>query len=45
MALETDDAEAMRVYLKSKGVTVPEQARKGRTGNINFTVKDPEEVR
>jgi catechol 2,3-dioxygenase-like lactoylglutathione lyase family enzyme len=43
VALQTDDAEAMRAYLKSRGgVTVPEKARTGRTGNINFTVKDPD---
>ncbi len=32
----------MRLYLKSKGMTVPEKTPKGRIGNSNFTVKDPE---
>ncbi len=38
----TDDAEAMRVYLGSHGVKVPEQVTKGRIGNLNFNVKDPD---
>jgi catechol 2,3-dioxygenase-like lactoylglutathione lyase family enzyme len=32
----------MRVYLASKGIKVPEKTPKGRIGNSNFTVKDPE---
>jgi catechol 2,3-dioxygenase-like lactoylglutathione lyase family enzyme len=42
IAIETDDAEALRVYLKSRGVAVPDKAALGRTGNIAFTVKDPD---
>jgi catechol 2,3-dioxygenase-like lactoylglutathione lyase family enzyme len=42
LAFETDDAEALRAYLASKGVTVPGKVPKGRTGNLNFTVKDPD---
>jgi catechol 2,3-dioxygenase-like lactoylglutathione lyase family enzyme len=42
ISIETDDAEAMRAYLGSKGVRVPEKVSKGRIGNSNFTVKDPE---
>lgn len=42
IALEVDDAEAMRVYLKSQGVKVPEKVGKGRIGNSNFNVTDPE---
>jgi lactoylglutathione lyase len=42
IALETDDAEGMRQYLASRGVTVPPQTRDGRVGNTNFTVKDPD---
>ncbi len=40
-AIETDDAEAMRQYLKYKGYEVPETTPKGRTGNSNYFVKDP----
>lgn len=41
-ALQTDDAEAMRVYLQSRGVAVPNHVPKGRIGNLNFMIKDPE---
>ncbi|MCL2098034.1 MAG: VOC family protein [Bacteroidales bacterium] len=39
-AIETTDAEAMRVYLASKGYKVPETTPKGRTGNYNYFVTD-----
>jgi len=42
IAIQTDNAEAMRVYLSSKGIKVPAKTPKGRIGNSNFTVKDPE---
>ena len=32
----------MRKYLASKGVKVPEKVGKGRIGNSNFNVKDPD---
>jgi lactoylglutathione lyase len=32
----------MRVYLASKGIKVPDKTPKGRIGNSNFTVKDPD---
>jgi catechol 2,3-dioxygenase-like lactoylglutathione lyase family enzyme len=41
IALETPNAEAMRVYLKSKGIKVPDSVPTGRIGNRNFNVKDP----
>jgi catechol 2,3-dioxygenase-like lactoylglutathione lyase family enzyme len=41
IAVETDDAEAMRVYLKSKGVAVPEKTAVGKIGNKNYFIKDP----
>jgi catechol 2,3-dioxygenase-like lactoylglutathione lyase family enzyme len=44
-AIETDDAEAMRKYLGSKGYKVPEKTPTGRTGNFNFTVSDPNGIR
>jgi catechol 2,3-dioxygenase-like lactoylglutathione lyase family enzyme len=42
ISLETDDIEALRVYLASKGVKVPAQAHVGRIGNPSFDVTDPE---
>jgi catechol 2,3-dioxygenase-like lactoylglutathione lyase family enzyme len=41
-AIETNDAEAMRRYLASQGVKVPDHVPKGRIGNLNFMIKDPE---
>ena len=40
-AVETTNAEAMRKYLASKGVKVPEKTPVGRTGNSNYFVTDP----
>lgn len=40
-AIETDDAEGMRLYLASKGYKVPATTPVGRTGNLNYFVKDP----
>ena len=42
IAIYTDDADGMRDYLASQGVAVPERVAKGRTGNKNFMVKDPD---
>ena len=42
ISIETDNAEGMRVYLASRGVAVPKQVGKGRIGNSNFNIKDPE---
>ena len=42
IAIYTDDADRMRDYLASQGVAVPEKVGKGRTGNKNFMVKDPD---
>jgi lactoylglutathione lyase len=42
ISLETTNAEAMRVYLASKGVNVPERANRNRIGNASFNVKDPD---
>lgn len=41
IALEVDDAEAMRLYLGAHGIKVPAAVPKGRTGNSNFTFTDP----
>jgi lactoylglutathione lyase len=42
IAFETDDAESLRAYLASRGVKVPARVAKGRTGNLNFAVNDPD---
>jgi catechol 2,3-dioxygenase-like lactoylglutathione lyase family enzyme len=42
IALYTDDADRMRDYLAAKGVEVPATVGRGRTGNKNFTIKDPD---
>jgi catechol 2,3-dioxygenase-like lactoylglutathione lyase family enzyme len=42
ISIETDDIEALRAYLASKGVQVPAQAHRARIGNVSFNIKDPE---
>lgn len=42
ISIQTGNAEAMRLYLASKGVKVPDKVPKGRIGNSNFNIKDPE---
>jgi lactoylglutathione lyase len=42
ISIYTDDAEAMRKYLASRGIPVPERVPKGRIGNSNFNIKDPD---
>src|SRR6266851_3892677 len=42
ISVETDNAEAMRVYLASKGIKVPEKVNLGRIKNLSFNVKDPD---
>jgi Tol biopolymer transport system component/catechol 2,3-dioxygenase-like lactoylglutathione lyase family enzyme len=42
IALEVPDAEAMRQYLKARGVAVPDRVNKGRIGTLNFNIKDPD---
>jgi catechol 2,3-dioxygenase-like lactoylglutathione lyase family enzyme len=42
VALRTDDAEAMRRYLASRGVDVPERAVRDAAGALGFVVRDPE---
>jgi lactoylglutathione lyase len=41
LALEVDDADAMRLYLRSKGVAVPTVTPIGKIGNKNYFVRDP----
>ena len=40
-AIETNDAEGMRQFLASKGFKVPDKTPKGKTGNSNYFVTDP----
>jgi len=42
LGLYTDDVEAMRRYLGSRGVKVPDQVTKNRIGNIKISVVDPD---
>jgi lactoylglutathione lyase len=42
ISLETDNAEAMRLYLKAQGIAVPDTTPKGRIKNSNFNIKDPD---
>src|SRR6266849_4203087 len=38
----TDSAQAMRDYLAFRGITVPDKVGKGRIGNLNFNLVDPD---
>lgn len=48
LALETDDAQGMLLYLKARGVTgpagrpLPGAAKAGRIGNLNYFAEDPD---
>ena len=42
IAFQTDNAEALRLYLAAKGVKVPDKVNKVRIGNTSFNIKDPE---
>jgi len=42
IALETDNAEQLRVYLASRGVKTPGHVAKDRIGNTTFSVTDPD---
>ena len=42
ISIETNDAEATRSYLASKGIKTPATVGKGRIGNANFNVTDPD---
>src|SRR5271166_4456530 len=42
ISLEVEDAEAMRVYLRAKGVKVPDKVGKGRIKNSNYMITDPD---
>jgi catechol 2,3-dioxygenase-like lactoylglutathione lyase family enzyme len=42
IAFYTDSAPAMRQYLATRGVKVPDTVGKGRIGNSNFNIVDPD---
>jgi lactoylglutathione lyase len=42
ISIEVEDAEAMRLYLRSQGVKVPDKVPKGRTRNSNYMITDPD---
>lgn len=42
IAFYTDSAEGMRAYLAAQGVKTLENVPKGKIGNLNFTVSDPD---
>jgi lactoylglutathione lyase len=42
IAFTVSNAEQMRAYLASKGVPVGSKVGKGKTGDLNFEVKDPD---
>ncbi len=42
VALYTDSAQQMRDYLAAHDIKVPAKASKGKTGNLNFTITDPD---
>lgn len=42
ISIQTDSAEQMRKYLASQGVKVPEKVDKGKIGNSNFNITDPD---
>lgn len=42
VALETDDAVGMRNYLAAHGVKVPDKVGKGKIGNLNYFIHDPD---
>jgi lactoylglutathione lyase len=41
ISFETDNIEALRLYLASNGVKVPSQLKPGRIGNLAFNITDP----
>src|SRR4051812_4241069 len=42
VAVEVDDATAMRDYLAAHGVKVPDKVGKGKIGNSNYFIQDPD---
>lgn len=42
ISFQTSDAEALRRYLASRGIKVPDQVGKGQIRNSNFNINDPD---
>ncbi len=42
IAVYVDNAPQMRDYMAAHGINVPDKVGKGRTGNYNFTITDPD---
>ncbi len=42
LSIQTDDAKAMRAYLVSKGIKLTNKIHKDQTGDLKFTVDDPD---
>src|SRR5258708_7419646 len=42
ISIYTSNADQMRDYLAAQGVAVPDKVGKGKTGNKNFNIKDPD---
>src|SRR5258706_14078637 len=42
IAFFTDSAQGLRDYLAARGVKVPDKVGKGRIGNLNFNITDPD---
>ena len=42
IAIYTDSAQRMRDYLAAHSINVPVKVPKGKTGNYNFTIRDPD---
>jgi len=42
ISIETENADQLRLYLKSRGIAVPDKTPKGRSKNSNFNIKDPD---
>jgi len=42
IALETDDADGMRDYLANHSIKVPDHVSRGKIGNLNYFIQDPD---
>lgn len=42
IAFYTDSAQSMRDYLAAEGVKTPDKVSKGKIGNLNFSITDPD---
>jgi lactoylglutathione lyase len=42
VAFIVENVEALRLFMKSRGIEVPERVNKGRIGNLSFSTRDPD---